>query len=257
FVETAAAIVGPILLLRWVARHRGGIGLGRRSIAALALAAALTIVAVPGLANGIFAVHTFGLERSPLTLLVGSYLKRPLRALHAQEALPADQYCFDLASPYPVDGDDPLIRAKPARTNVLLVILESIGARGLDAAAPPMPFLAGLESAPRTIAAATHYAHCPQTMKADFSLWCSELPDPDYPPITEGNPAIPCVSVSEALKGAGYDTALFTSADVAFDRQIRFLKHRQLDVMVDRNTLPGRAGAWQNAWGIDEGVTVR
>src|SRR5581483_4683147 len=72
FVETAAAIVGPILLLRWVARHRGGIGLGRRSIAALALAAALTIVAVPGLANGIFAVHTFGLERSPLTLLVGS-----------------------------------------------------------------------------------------------------------------------------------------------------------------------------------------
>jgi len=257
FVETAAAIVGPILLLRWVARHRGGIGLGRRSIAALALAAALTIVAVPGLANGIFAVHTFGLERSPLTLLVGSYLKRPLRALHAQEALPADQYCFDLASPYPVDGDDPLIRAKPARTNVLLVILESIGARGLDAAAPPMPFLAGLESAPRTIAAAAHYAHWPQTMKADFSLWCSELPDPDYPPITEVNPAIPCVSVSEALKGAGYDTALFTSADFAFDRQIRFLKHRQLDVMVDRNTLPGRAGAWQNAWGIDEGVTVR
>src|SRR5581483_5432762 len=55
FVQTAAAIVGPILLLRWVARHRGGIGLGRRSIAALALAAALTIVAVPGLANGIFA----------------------------------------------------------------------------------------------------------------------------------------------------------------------------------------------------------
>lgn len=256
FAEAGVAIVGPILLLLWLERRRGRIALGRRGIAALAIAAALTIVAVPGFANGIFAVHTFGLERSPLTLLIGSYVKRPLRSLQAQDALPADQFCFDLASPYPVDGVDPLLGAEPRRTNILLVILESIGSRGLDTAPTPMPFLASLAAAPRTVVAAAHYAHWPQTMKADFSLWCSELPDPDYPPITEVNPAIPCISVSEALKAAGYDTALFTSADFAFDRQIRFLKHRQIDVMMDRNGLPGHDRAWQNAWGIDERVTV-
>ena len=76
-------------------------------------------------------------------------------------------------------------------------------------------------------------------MKAAFSIWCAELPHPEYPPITYVNPAIPCVSLPEALKGAGYDTALFSSADLAFDRQVRFLRHRRFDVMVDRNEMPG------------------
>lgn len=257
FVESAIALVAPVVLLAWIDRRRPPIALGRRGFVALATAAALTIVAVPGLANGIFAVHTFGLERSPLTLLVGSYLRGPLKVLHAREVAPADAFCFDLASPLPVDGDDPLLHATPRRTNIVFVILESIGARGLAASPPPMPFLDARARADRTVRFAAHYAHWPQTMKAEFSLWCSELPDPDYPPITEVNPAIPCVSLSEALKRAGYDTALFTSADFAFDRQMRFLRHRQIDVMQDRNELAGREGAWQNAWGIDERVTVR
>lgn len=257
FAESAIALMAPVAMLAWIVRRRPSLTLGRRSLFALASAAALTIVAVPGLANGIFAVHTFGLERSPLTLLAGSYLKGPLKVLHAREAPPPDAFCFDLASPLPVDGDDPLVHATPRRTNIVLVILESIGARALAASPPPMPFLDARSRATRTVRVAAHYAHWPQTMKAEFSLWCSELPDPDYPPITEVNPAIPCVSVSEALKRAGYDTALFTSADFAFDRQMRFLRHRQIDVMQDRNELPGHDRAWQNAWGIDERVTVR
>src|SRR6185503_5986092 len=51
------------------------------ALLALALLVFLTIVAVPGLANGLLAVHTFGLERSPLTLLAASYLSEPVRAL--------------------------------------------------------------------------------------------------------------------------------------------------------------------------------
>ena len=257
FVETALAILVPVALVAWLVRRRDRLALGRWSAAALAALALLTIVGVPGVANGVLAVHTFGLERSPLTLLLGSYLKGPVRKLEARDAPPADQFCFDLASPLPVDGDDPLRHATPRRTNVVFVILESIGARGLDASPPPMPFLDALSRAAGTVRFAQHYAHWPQTMKAEFSLWCSELPDPDYPPITEVNPAIPCVSLSEAMKAAGYDTALFTSADFAFDRQIRFLRRRQIDVMQDRNELPGRDGAWQNAWGIDERVTLR
>src|SRR5205823_5242463 len=75
----------------------------------------LSLGAVPGLANGVLAVHTFGLERSPLTMLLGSYLKGPLRVLHAREAAPADPFCLDLTSPVPVEGTDPLIAATAKR----------------------------------------------------------------------------------------------------------------------------------------------
>ncbi|HZR22601.1 MAG TPA: sulfatase-like hydrolase/transferase [Vicinamibacterales bacterium] len=258
FLQLAIALVGPPLLFVWLRNRREPIALGRRSQLTLAVAVVLTLIAVPGLANGPLAVHTFGLERSPLTMLAGSYLKNPLHAvLHARTRSFNESFCFDLTSPEPVEGTDPLANATPRRTNVLFVIMESIGAKRLAMQPTPMPFLDAWSRSPSTVTFTNHYAHWPQTMKAAFSLWCSELPDPDYPPITEVNPAIPCVSISEAMKSAGYDTALFTSADFAFDRQSRFFKRRQLDVMLDRNEMPGHEGAWQNAWGIDERVTLK
>ena len=230
--------------------------LGRRSVAALALCVFLTLVAVPGLANGLLAVHTFGLERSPLTMLALSYAREPLRALRHAAPPSADPYCFDLRSPVPVDGTNPLRAARPARTNLVLVVLESISTRSLAPAPTPMPVLESLGTAANGVRFDNHYTHWAQTMKAAFSIWCSELPHPDYPPITYVNPAIPCISLPEALKAAGYDTAILTSADFAFDRQVRFLKHRRIDYMADRNDMPGRTGAWENAWGLDERVTT-
>src|SRR2546421_286680 len=111
---------------RWRSRVRA---VSRPFVWSLGVLVLLSLGAVPGLANGVLAVHTFGLERSPLTMLLGSYLKGPLRVLHAREAAPADPFCLDLTSPVPVEGTDPLIAATAKRTNVVLVILESIGAR--------------------------------------------------------------------------------------------------------------------------------
>ncbi len=253
-------VLGPALLV-WLRRRRDvDHFVGRRTVMALGTFVLLTLVAVPGLANGLLAVHTFGLERSPLTMLAASYLRGPLRALRTRDPVPADPYCFDLGSPVPVDGGNPLIKAAPKKTNLLLVILESIGTRSLAASTgspAPMPFLEEIGRSSRGVRFENHYTHWAQTMKAAFSIWCSELPHPDYPPITYVNPAIPCVSLTEALKAAGYDTALLTSADFAFDRQIRFLRHRRIDFMADRNDMPGRDGAWENAWGLDERVTTR
>jgi arylsulfatase A-like enzyme len=134
--------------------------------------------------------------------------------------------------------------------------MESIASRNLSTAPSPMPFLDTLGRSPGGVRFDNHYTHWAQTMKAAFSIWCSELPHPDYPPITYVNPAIPCVSLPEALKASGYDTALFSSADFAFDRQIRFLRHRHFDTLIDRNRMPGRDGAWENTWGLDERVTT-
>jgi arylsulfatase A-like enzyme len=257
-VEAILAMTLAVGLLVWLARRRNvDRSIGGRGVMVLATLIFLTVVAVPGLANGLLAVHTFGLERSPLTMLAVSYAREPLSALARRDPVPADPYCLDLRSPVPVDGTNPLTRATPKKTNLLLVILESISTRSLSPAPTPMPTLDQLGRAPNGVRFDNHYTHWAQTMKAAFSIWCSELPHPEYPPITYVNPAIPCVSLTEALKAAGYDTALLTSADLAFDRQIRFLKHRQIDVMLDRNDMPGREGAWENAWGIDERVTTR
>jgi arylsulfatase A-like enzyme len=253
-----AVIVAPMLFLQFARRRDLGAFIGRLSVLAMGSLVALSLVAVPGLANGLLAVHTFGLERSPLTMLAISYLRGPLRALRRRDSAPADPYCFDLRSPVAVDGADPLLRAAPRKTNLLLVILESISTQSLSSTSPtPMPFLGELGRAPRGVRFENHYTHWAQTMNAAFSIWCSELPHPEYPPITYVNPAIPCVSLPEALRTAGYDTALLSSADFAFDRQIRFLKHRRIDFMADRNDMPGHEHAWENAWGIDERVTAR
>jgi len=255
-MEGAIAIVLAAAIVAVLSKRREiSSALGIRAVIALTTLILLSAVAVPGLANGVFAIHTFGLERSPLTMLAASYARGPLRSFGRRDPAPADPFCFDLRSPVAVDGANPLTRATPKKTNLLFVILESIGTRSL--ASTPMPTLETLGAGPDSVRFDTHYAHWAQTMKAAFSIWCSELPHPDYPPETYVNPAIPCVSLTEALKSAGYDTALMTSADFAFDRQIRFLRHRQIDVMLDRNDMPGGEGAWENAWGIDERVTTR
>jgi arylsulfatase A-like enzyme len=257
-IEAAIAMAVSAALLVWAARRDDiGRAIGVRTVIVLASSILLSAVALPGLANGVLAVHTFGLERSPLTMIAASYARGPLRSFGRRDPAPADPFCFDLRSPVAVDGANPLTRATPKKTNLLFVILESIGTRSLASPPTPMPTLDTLGASPESIRFDAHYTHWAQTMKAAFSIWCSELPHPDYPPITYVNPAIPCVSLTEALKSAGYDTALMTSADFAFDRQIRFLRHRQIDVMLDRNDMPGHEGAWENAWGIDERVTTR
>ena len=257
-IETIVALaLPPIALGFWSRREQAGRVPGGAFMTTLAVLVFLTVAAVPGLANGLLAVHTFGLERSTLTMLAGSYVRGPLRALRRAEVPAGDPYCFDMKSPVPVDGANPLTRATPARTNVVLIVLESISTRSLDPAPTPMPFLDELGRSANGVRFDAHYTHWAQTIKAAFNIWCSELPHPDYPPITYINPAIPCVSLTEAVKGAGYDTAILTSADFAFDSQIRFLKHRQIDFMADRNDMPGHEGAWENAWGIDERVTAR
>lgn len=254
------AATAPLLLVWLSRRHDAQRVVHRRTIVTLATFVVLTLVAVPGLANGLLAVHTFGLERSPLTMLIASYMREPLRALRHADPVPADPFCFDQRSPVPAEGVNPLRGAVRKRTNLVLVILESISTRAIAAsaaAATPMLFLDEVGRSANGVRFENHYTHWAQTMKAAFSIWCSELPHPDYPPITYVNPAIPCVSLTEALSGAGYDTALLSSADFAFDRQIRFLKHRKIDFMADRNDVPGHDGAWENTWGIDERVTTR
>jgi phosphoglycerol transferase MdoB-like AlkP superfamily enzyme len=229
----------------------------------------LTVVIMPAIRNGEYLgvrIHSLGLERSHFLNLVGSYLRDPMRAWATREPLPKDPFCLDmrsLESPRPAPPN-PLMRAgsagqealvKPERTNLLFVLLESVGGRYTSG--DTMPLLMGLSHHPGALSFAHHLTPWPMTIQSLFTIFCSELPHPDYPPITHVNPAIPCVSLSEALKDAGYATALFTSQDLAYDRQMRFFRHRRLDTIHDANDMPGRdaPGVKTNSWGIEEAVT--
>ncbi|RJO74532.1 MAG: hypothetical protein C4523_00350 [Myxococcales bacterium] len=236
------------------------------AVAALALIfTLLTVALLPNLRNGeLFGarVHTFGMERSHFVSLAKSYLLPPLRALFNPQYRFDDPFCLDnpsVVSPGAME-ENPLAAPEnglaPRRTNLIFVLLESVASPYLADPAV-MPFLGELAGRPGSAAFSEHYATWPQTMKAGFSLFCSELPYPDYPPITHINPSIPCVSLTEALHQAGYATALYTSADLAYDRQLRFYKHRKLDEIHDMYTMPGREGGWKNNWGIDESITIR
>ena len=278
----------PALLLGWISRQLPRISRRVKTVSlSLAVAFMITTIAVlPFLRNGEIwgiRVHTFGLERSHFVWLVKSYIVPPVRAILSPEYNFDDAFCMSMApleaparkvkniltektpgyrpdEPIILDGGPPqeLIpqEVKPARTNVVFVLLESVAQPYLRAEPDLMPFLRKLGSQKGSVRLDAHYSTWPQTMKAIFSLLCSELPYPDYQPITHINPAIPCQSLPEILKANGYATGLFTSASLAYDRQLRFYRNRKLDVTYDMYNMPGKEGQWQNAWGVDESVTI-
>ncbi len=254
----------PVLILRFLTAKNRPTG-NRFRWARFAVSAALlitTIVVLPFLRNGEILgirVHTFGIERSPLPLIIGSYLRGPWRRLTDTNA-PAilDPFCLPQRSiVHPQDYAAPLLTVGPSqRHNIVFVILESVGLVNQPNPSSAMPFLHKLGQGPGAVIFSSHYSHWPQTMKSHFNILCSELPYPEYPPITHVNPAIPCVTLFEAAKRVGYSTALFTSADLAYDRQRRFYVHRKLDQIRDNSDMPGRQDAWANSWGVDERVTI-
>ncbi len=257
---------GSIVLFRWLARKKAPIRITQWISVGLTLALVITsVVVVPAIQNTRAAIHTYGFERSPVLLLATSYAKPAFRKLYRNTfggdagKTDGNPFCFDLRAPIPPRMSPVQLKSAPLvpqKTNLVVVMMESIAADDATAWATEMPFSTALGKSTTGAVFAHHYSHWSQTMKAMFSFFCSELPDPDYPPITQVNPAIPCISLSEALKGAGYATAFFTSADFSFDRKLRFYKHRKFDVMKDRNDIAHANGTWENSWGMDERVVV-
>lgn len=233
--------------------------LGRRIFLGVWVALAITTVGVlPNITNGQWAgirVHTYGLERSAVTELAWSYTRPILKSMfRGDEAVPQG-FVLDLKTDALDLTGQPLLAAQPKKTNVILISLESVGAVYLSDPTV-MPFLGSLDARPEGVAFNAHYTTWPQTMKSFFSVLCAELPYPDYKTISMVNPAIPCKSVSEALHDQGWRTALVTSADLGYDRKMRFFKHRAFDHVVDMHSLPGRENYWNNSWGVDEKSAV-
>lgn len=263
-------LLPPLLFAGLRRRLRPGPAARRVALGLGGAFAVTTILVLPNLINGEvlgIRVHTFGLERSPMVTLAASYVRPLLRRVQAPASALGDPFCFDYGSvvaPGRVP-DDPLLAAErrsdgtgshPRRSNVVLVQLESMGSVSLGTLAEAMPFLAELGAPGRGVTLQAHTSPWPQTMKAVFSMVCGEMPYADYPPITSVNPSIPVTCLPDALKAEGFRTGWFTSSDIAYDRQLRFLQHHHLDHVADMYTIPGADQAWRNSWGIDERAMI-
>lgn len=228
--------------------------------AALLAETAITILILPFFMSGEIGgirVYTVGLEKSPFVELGWSYLRPVLRSLTRHDIDLGDEFRLPLEAQHEGEGEPPLSGARPGPSNVLLIMMESVGQAYLEVEENPMPYLRSFGQRPGTVRFMQHYSTWSLTTKALFSLLCSELPYPNYKPISLVNPAIPATSLPEVLKAAGYRTAYITSQDFAYDRQSRFLKHRRFDLFLDMHNLKGHEEAWHGKWGIDDAVTVQ
>jgi arylsulfatase A-like enzyme len=147
--------------------------------------------------------------------------------------------------------------ADPRPYNVLLVVLESVPARVLDAYGGPYQLTPELNRRlGQGMVFSNIYAHSPSTTRAIVSLLGSVNPWISHRMLTYEKPSLDLPTLSSQLHQAGYRTAFLSSADNRYLGTGEFLSHRRFDKVLDRNTLRcGKVDFWDGAdkGGVDDG----
>lgn len=191
-------------------------------------------------------VETAGLERNALLVLVTSAVPR----VAAQPA--SDEWRSSPFGPPPA-GSLERYRGLAADRNVILVVLESTGARYLrpyGAALDPTPNLTDL--ARRALLFENAYAVYPESVKGLFAIFCSQYPafdtEPELYRRIQG-PALP-----ELLARAGYRTALFHSGRFMYLGMEAIIGDRGFETQEDAGAIGGQR---ESSFGVDEASAVR
>ncbi|HOU53896.1 MAG TPA: sulfatase-like hydrolase/transferase [Myxococcota bacterium] len=202
-------------------------------------------------------VMTWEQERSEVPDLLGSVVRLlPDRWRTPEEEGPLTFRFQAPLDPLPPETP-PLAEARSGRSNLLLVVLESVPGRVLQSTgAQDLPVLRSL--AARGVSFEAHYTPWPQTFKSFFALLCSEQPWPGDRPESDLRFRDACPDgLISVLRRAGWRTSVFLSGDGRFERLREFLERQRPDVIRDMTDMPGQEGAWRNSWGLDEDVTIR
>ena len=119
--------------------------------------------------------------------------------------------------------------------NVLMVVMESVGARRLELYGAP------LRDTPDLTALARHalvfnraYAAEAETSAALGALFASVYPDHDWPSLTQLAPDLSIPGLPAVLSGRGYRAAFIHSGQLVFDRQGEFLHNHGFEQVFDR-----------------------
>jgi hypothetical protein len=235
------ALLAPVILA-WALP----LAFRRRPIATRpwALASASAIVALGPFA--VSRVDTYGLDRNALGAVVATSLPRMESVVGAADWR---------ASPFgqPRGEDLSFLRGSMKGRNVILVVLESTGARHLGAyggVPDPTPNLTAL--ARRSIVFDRAYAVYPESIKGLFATLCSRYPAFDTPPETYAG--VPCGSLPGALAAAGYRTALFHSGRFVYLGMSTMIDHRGFELLEDAGAIGGQVNS---SFGVDDASTVQ
>ena len=207
------------------------------------------IAAVAIVASGPFAVsrvNTRGWHRNALGALAATSFSR---------LAPRPGTGDWRASPFGARAGEDLTRLRGSMRgrNVVLVILESTGARhlGIYGGTPdPTPNLTAL--ARRSILFERAYAVYPESIKGLFATLCSRYPAFDTSPELYAD--VPCVSLARTLATAGYRSALFHSGRFVYLGMRSVIDDRGFDVLEDAGAIGGRV---DSSFGVDETSTVQ
>jgi phosphoglycerol transferase MdoB-like AlkP superfamily enzyme len=195
-------------------------------------------------------VDTAGLERNPLFALVRSSLPR-VQAQAAQEDWRASPFA-DTRRTGETSALDHL-RGAAAGHNVLVVALESTGARYLrayGAAEEPMPNLTAL--AARSIVFENAYAVYPESVKGLVALLASRYPGFDQQ--AERHTSMMTPSLASRFAAAGYSTALFHSGRFFYLGMEQLVTHAGFALLEDAGHIDGNH---ESSFGVDEASTVK
>jgi arylsulfatase A-like enzyme len=152
----------------------------------------------------------------------------------------------------------------PPVTNVLIVVLESVGARylyskiGNDFA---MPHLNARRS--MSMAFMNFYSHAPLSNKSLFALLTGIYPRISYRYETEAYIDMPLDVLSQEFRSRGYKTGFFMSGDFQFQRVDRFLQNRGFDKLADIRTIPCKRvyntsdTEWRFSNSVDDACTTQ
>jgi lipoteichoic acid synthase len=121
--------------------------------------------------------------------------------------------------------------ALPPGTNVVMVVMESVGTRRLQLSG------ARYHDSPALIELSHHaanftrtYASMPGSSNAMGGLFCSIYPDHRWQTITNAAPDFPVPSVASVLAAHGYRSAFVHGAPLTYDREGEFLSRHGLEV---------------------------
>ena len=196
-------------------------------------------------------VDTGGLHRNAIVALVTTSLPR-IGSGEAREGN-IDWRQSPIKNSSEVAAED-LVQWRGAteRRNVILVLLESTGARYLrtyGARENPMPFLDKL--AQRALIFENAYAIYPESIKTLLSVLCSQYPALDIP--VERIARMMPSSLAGELGKAGYRSALFHSGRFMYLGMDAVVADRGYDVVEDAGAIGGRK---ESSFGVDEASTV-
>lgn len=118
--------------------------------------------------------------------------------------------------------------------NVIVIVMESAGARYMDAWGGNYNITPNLNAQEKNAMVFRNaFAHVPATNKSMVALLCSVYPWISYKSLTQEYPQMELPSLPSVLKKEGYRTSYFTSSDFSFQSGNKFLEHRDFDVIED------------------------